>query len=1110
MTKCSHLPQSRLPGIAHAPDYIFAAALERIPANSNQKQYKMRQNSLLYQKACRRFIVILSLICFAGAAIGQGRRITGKVVTNENDSAVAGATVIVKGSKISAVTAMDGTFSLTAPANSTLIISSIGFVTQELRVSNAAVLNVFLVSTQQNIQQVVVIGYGTAKRKDLTGAISSVSAEQIEKVPVTTLEQAIQGRAAGVQVTSNDASPGGNINVLIRGTGSLANNGNVPLYVVDGYPLETGGINNINPNDIAAIDILKDASATAIYGIRAANGVVIVTTKKGRKNGVQVSGDMYEAFQNRPKEYKVLNAEQFATVANTVAAQSNGNFQSFDAWSNPSALHSVDWQHALYREGLTQNYSLAIRGGSDKVQTSNSIGFYNQKGIVQGSYFKRLTFASNVDFQPVKWLRSSSSFKYSHQDQNVPFGYSGSNNLLALSELPPTLDSGNAATYQIYDGHGNYGFFNPIYTYVAKYSNPLFSINNNRYENLNNFFLLSSSLEATIVDGLRIKTNAGITYNAYNGYYFSPEDDRLVNQYGAQAGATQNAAYSQSINTSFDWLWENTLAYDHTFGRHTINFVGGVTAQKNKYNSMAGSGVPPNNTIMDLAQSTAAVFTPGQNGQTITSLASEFARINYNYDDRYFITGTLRRDGSSKFDVGHQYGTFPSGAVKWHAKNESFLSGVSWLSDLNFRGSYGEVGNSQTIAPFQFLALYAAGSAATTSPNYGYTFGVPKTYAPGIYSTQPANPNLKWETDYQTDIGTDIAFFNGSLRLTADWYERKSKDFLLTIPAPAQTGYSFLTQNIGSMLNRGLEFAVGFNHTVRREFSFGANVTLSTVYNKLTAINSGTTNLPNFGNPTTTIPALGWTPFSESKVGMPVGEFYGYKSLGIFQNQAQIDALNAKAAAKGFAAYQKTITRPGDRYFADVNGDGTVNATDETSLGSPLPKFFGGLTLDATYGAWDFNIYFYGIYGNKIFNFAESSLESFQNRSFVGVENLSLNYVEHAWTPKNPSNTYARITSNDDAIGSNVASSAYIENGSYLKVKNLTIGYTLPARIASMASLSRVRCYVSTQNLFTVTGYKGLDPEIGTQGGNATQNGVDNGTYPSSRYFTVGLNVVFK
>ena len=1057
----------------------------------------------------------LSLLCCCTAVFGQNRTVTGKVVANENDSTLPGTTVSVKGKRVSTVTKEDGSFSLSVPPNAVLVFSSIGYAPQEIAVGNSSTFTIRLVSNSLVLQQVVMVGYNSVKRKDLTGAVSSVNADQIAKIPITTMEQAMQGRAAGVQVTQNDGSPGGNINVLIRGTGSLANNSNAPLYVVDGYPLEAGGINNINPNDIATLDILKDASATAIYGMRAANGIVIITTKKGRKNATQITLDGYEAFQSRPKEYKVLNAEQFATLANQVAAASNGNFQSFSAWSNPAALHNVDWQNALYRPGLTQSYNLAVRGGSDKVQTATSLSWYNQKGIVQGSYFKRFTLSTNLDYQPVKWLRSSTSLKYSRQDQNVPFGSNGSNNLLALSELPPTLDSGNAKTYQISDGQGNYGFYNPIYTYVAKYSNPLFSINTNRYQNLSNWMLLSSSLEVTIVDGLTIKTNAGITYNGYNGFYFQPEDDRLVNQYGAQAGATQNALYNQTTNSSFDWLWENTVSYNKQFEKHTIKFDAGIAAQKNQYNAMKGSGIPPNNTIMDLSQSSAVVFTPNTpglpivNGQTFSTLESQFGRLNYSYDERYYITGTVRRDGSSKFDVGHQYGVFPSGAIKWRAKNESFLKYVNWLDDLAFRGSYGATANEQPIPVYQFLALYASGTGANTAPNYGYTFGSPKTFAPGIYSLQPANPNLKWETDYQTDIGLDAAFLNGNLRLTADWFNRKSKDFLLFIPAPAQSGYSFLGENVGTMDNKGVELAIGYNHT-SQEFSWGANFTLTTVSNKLLSISTGVSQLADFGNPTTNIPADGWNPFSITKPGEPVGEFYGYKSLGIFQSQPQIDALNQVAVSKGFAAYQKTITQPGDRYFADVNNDGTVNATDEVPLGSPFPKFFTGLNLDGSYGHWDVNIYFYGSYGNKIFNFAESSLESFQNRSFVGVENISQTYLANAWTTENHSNRYARITSNDDAIGSNVASSVYVENGSYLKLKSLTVGYTLPTNLIDRFGLAKLRVYASTQNLFTITGYKGLDPEIGFQGGNATQNGIDNGTFPSSRYVTVGLNIAFK
>jgi hypothetical protein len=341
-----------------------------------------------------------------------------------------------------------------------------------------------------------------------------------------------------------------------------------------------------------------------------------------------------------------------------------------------------------------------------------------------------------------------------------------------------------------------------------------------------------------------------------------------------------------------------------------------------------------------------------------------------------------------------------------------------------------------------------------------------------------------------------------------DWFNRKSKDFLLTLAAPAQSGYNFLTRNVGSAVNKGVEIAINYNHTVK-EFNYGIGLTLTTVNNTLTSITSGTDFVTNFGG--LTLPGIGWTTFTETHIGQSIGEFYGYKSLGIFQSQEQVDKLNAAAAAKNPANqyYQKSATGPGDRYFADTNGDGHVTADDQISLGSPLPDFYGGLSLDASYKAWDFNIYFYGVYGNKILNYQKSALESFQNRSFVGVQNVSLAYFKNHWTPDNPSNTYSRATYNDDAVGSNVPSSAWIEDGSYLKLKNITVGYTFPSSVINKITASKLRVYVSAQNLFTVTKYSGLDPEIGMQNGNATQNGVDNGTYPSSRYFTVGLNLIF-
>jgi TonB-linked SusC/RagA family outer membrane protein len=1074
----------------------------------------MKKNVLLNKFNSRKksLMVFLLTIFTCYTSFAQTRQITG-TVTEANGSSIPGASVKIKGATTGTTTDVNGTFKLNVQDRTVLIISFTGYETQEISVGSNTTLNVKLASSVSNLNEVVVIGYGTAKRKDLTGSISSVSAATIEKVPVTSLDQALQGRAAGVQVTNNDASPGGNVTVLIRGTGSLAQYGNGPLYVIDGYPVSTGGINNINPSDIASIDILKDASATAIYGIRAANGVVIVTTKKGKKDGVQVSLDAYSAFQARPKEYKILNAQQFATLADEVAANDPAKqFSILPIWANPSSLTNVDWQNAVYRSGVTQNYSLGIRGGNEKVQSATSIGYYDQKGIVLGSYFKRLTLGVNLDYQATKWLKSSTSAKYAYQNANNPLG---TGSLGVLAQLPPTLDGGNNVTNQISDGKGNYGFFNPIYTYVAKYSNPVYNINNNQYQNINQYFLGNSSLEATIFDGLKIKSNAGATITGFNGSYYQPEDDRLINQYGAAAGASGTAQYSQNLNSSFDWLWENTISYDKTFGKHTINFVGGVSEQKTTYNQFSGSGVPPNSAIRDISQVTNLKL--GSSAQNIQTLASQFARLGYNYDERYFITGTVRRDGSSKFDDGHKYGVFPSGAVSWKAKKESFLKDVDWLSDLKFRGSYGAVGNEVPIGTFAYQSLYSSGLSATNSGNLGYPFGKTGgnegTYQGGIASVQPDNPSLRWETDYQTDIGTDISFLHGDLTLTVDWFNRKSKDFLLNIAVSPQTGYNNLNQNIGTMSNKGWEFALNYNHSFR-DFRFGAGLTVSVIKNTLTSLTNGTTFITNPQGLTAAqggvnLTGQGWSIYSETKVGQPVGEFYGFKSIGIIQSQAQIDALNAAAVAKGNSFYYFAATGPGDRLFADVNHDGTVNASDEVSLGSPQPKFFGGLNLDGAYKAWDFNLYFYGVYGNKILNYQESNLQTFQGRGSVSIENVSQQYYQNAWTATNPSNTYARVLYNDDNNQNGVPSSNWIENGSFLKLKTVTIGYTFPGDLSKKISLTKVRIYVSSQNLFTITSYKGLDPEIGTQGGFGSQSGVDNGTYPSSRFYTVGLNVTF-
>lgn len=1055
--------------------------------------------------------LLLLLFMLSTAARAQNTQVSGRITSNESDSAVSSATVAVKGGKAAAAADDNGNFKIAAAPNAVLIISAVGYVTQEVPVNNQSNITVHLASGTQALEQVVVVGYGTQKRKDVTGSIASISAATIEKVPVTTLDQAMQGRAPGVQIINNDAAPGGNVSVLIRGIGSIASGGNQPLYVIDGYPT-TAGINNINPNDIASIDILKDASATAIYGIRAANGVVIITTKKGVKNKVQVSLDAYTGIQTKPERYDLLNAQEWAALSNEVEdADSTHSYHGLPIWRTPQALHSVDWQDAIYRTGLTQNYTVGIRGGNDKVQAAMSFGYYDQKGIVIGSFFKRYSLNLNLDYQATSWLKSSTSVKYAYQDANNPLG---TGNLLQIAINPPTLDSGNRLTYQIKDANGNYGFYNPINPNVNKFGNPVYSVETNQYQNVTNYVLATSSLEATLYDGLKIKTNLGANVTNFSSFYLQPADDRAARQY--PGSVTTPANYHQTMNKTFEWLWENTLSYDKTFGSHTINFVGGISAQKNTWTGTGGGGIPPNNVTRDLSLVSNLVLDqnlPGTNtgnGQNIYTLASEFARITYQFADRYMLTATIRRDGSSKFDTGHKYGTFPSAAIGWRIKNESFLKNANWIYDLKIRGSWGEVGNEAPIGLFQYQSLYAGNYPSNVNggglDNYGYPFN--KIYQNGIAQIQPANPTLKWETDKQTDIGIDAAFLQGDLTFTGDWFTRDSKDFLLQLRSSPQTGYNFLTRNVGSMRNTGFEFALNYRHNAGNGFGYGAGLTLTTIKNKLTDITSGVSYLQNFGG----LNLNGfqeWSEFSRSYVGGPVGEFVGYKAIGIYQSQKEIDDRNA--AAPGGIYRPGTVAVPGDRIFADVTGDGIVNADDKIPLGNPQPKFYGGLNLDATYKAWDINIYFYGSYGNKILNYVESNLESFSKRGSEGTDNVTREYYLNHWTPDNRSNRFARAAANggDNSSLNNVPSSVWIENGSFLKLKNVSIGYTLPTGLLNRISISRVRVYVSSQNLFVITKYSGLDPEIGIQGGNATQNGVDNGTYPSSRYFTFGLNVSF-
>ena len=1041
--------------------------------------------------------LVLTVLMYQ-VSFAQSKQISGKVT--DASGPLPGVSVKIKGSEAGTSTDENGVFSINAPSDAVLVVSYIGYGRQEVKVGERTSVNVVLIADNTTLSEVVVVGYGTQKRKDLTGAVSSVSAEQIAKVPVTQLDQALQGRSAGVQVTNNDGAPGSSVTVLIRGVGSLGNND--PLYVVDGYPM-SGGLNNINPNDIATMDILKDASATAIYGVRASNGVVIITTKKGKRDGVQISFDALSSAQSEPKKYDVLDAQTWATLANQTAG-----FDKLPEWSNPSTLRNIDWQNEVYRPGLRQNYNVALRGGSEKVLAAFSAGYYDQKGVVLGSFFKRMNLGMNIDYNANKWLKSSSSAKFSRRNDLNPFGTGA---LATLSELIPTIGA-NKLTNEARDANGNYGYFDPINTYTKSWNNPLYTIETPDRKNFSNFFLGNTSLEATLIEGLKIKTNIGVNISDYSGYNFTPSDLRSFRQYNVSS-PNELSTYSQSANNSYELLWENTLSYSKTFGKHGLDLLAGVSQQENTYRETGGNGNDlPSDEMRDLSQVQNLV---AFGREEKFSLASQFGRVNYRFNDKYLVTATIRRDGSSKFYTGNKYGIFPSASIAWKAKQESFLKDVGFLSDLKFRAGYGEVGNERGIRPFQYLARYSSGGPATSGSNVGYPFG--GIFQPGLAYVNIDNTGLTWETSKQTNIGVDAAFLNNRLTATLDYYRKDSRDFLLQIPVSSQQGVTQKAQNVGSIRNQGIEIALNYTQKVK-DFTYGIGFNLTTVDNKLLTISNSQSSILNLVVLTT--PANGWNQFSRTSVGQSIGEFYGYESAGIFQTQTEINDLDAKAPDKHYQGNNQQPSQPGDRKFKDTNNDGQITPDDRVSLGSPIAKFYGGMNLDLSYKAFDFNAFFYGSYGNKIFNYQARNLESFQAPGFVGIQNVSQEYYENRWTTTNPSNRYARVNYNDDISANNVASSQYVEDGSYLRLRNVTLGYTIPPSLSNKLAISKVRLYIAAQNLFTFTKYSGLDPEIGlptgtdpnnnnAQASSATASGIDIGTYPASKFYTLGLNVTF-
>lgn len=901
---------------------------------------------------------------------------------------------------------------------------------------------------EQKIDEVVVIGYGKAKAKDLTGSVSVINLTKAGNQPVADIGQAIQGRASGVSVI-NSGEPGSNVTFRIRGTGTIQNND--PLIVVDGMPLN-GGLNQINMNDVESINILKDASSTAIYGARGANGVVMITTKRGAKGGI-LNFDTFTGVQSVTNMTKVLNASQYAQLNNELLA--NGGQATNPEFANPAALgNGTDWLKALFSPAMMSSYSLSYGDRSEKSNIYVSASYFNQKGVVLNTNYDRYIVQLNGDTKIKPFLKIGNSVKLQH-DVKTKGSYDIKNTILSLPTRP------------IYDASGNYagpgsnsmlygGIDNPIgKASIVDISTKGYNIQGNIYAELD------------IIKDLKFKSLGGVEANLWYDRTWSPK-------YAWGVSTQDNSYLYEGSNRSITMLWDNTLTYDKNFGEHHINAVVGTSAQTNQYNYLNASiqKFASDNT----QQIDNGILQPVPHGNMAEwALMSYLGRATYNYADKYYLTATIRRDGSSRFGKDNQWGWFPSAALAWRISNENFLKDSKTINNLKLRLGYGITGN-------QNIGNYASASSYNT---YQYNFN--NTFVSAVMPTMLPNPYVKWEGQEQYNVGFDLDLFNNRISLIVDGYIKNTNKMLVPMSVPVTSGYSDVytpSINAGKIQNKGIEATLSTKNFVGENFRWSTDAVVS--YNKNNAVDINTkTYIPGAQDGNNLNRMLGLT-----MAGYPVNVFYGYVTDGIFQNQAEVNAHAVQTPGSS----STTSTAPGDIRFKDLNNDGVINDKDRTIIGNPNPKFTFSLNNTFTYKNFDLTIFLQGSYGNDIMN-----VNRMYTESMSVIQNQSTAVLAR-WTGEGTSYSMPRAVFGDPNQNTRV-SDRYVEDGSYIKVKNINLSYTLPKGVFG-ENLNMVKVFLSAQNLITWTKYSGFDPEVPV-------NGIDNGTYPITRTVSLGLNIGF-
>ncbi len=979
------------------------------------------------------------------------------VVKDSNGEPLLGVNVLVKGTTIGAVTDIDGNFSFEAPAGSTLVVSYIGFKSQEVKVKGNAPLNIILKEDSEALDEVVVVGYGIQKKSDVTGALSSVKGEDLTKLSISRTDQALQGQMAGVMVQNSVAAPGESPNIIIRGGNSLKGE-NAPLVVIDG--VLGGDLSLIDPNDITSIEVLKDASSTSIYGSRGANGVIMVTTKRGQSGKPTVSYSGYVSMQQVSKTMDMLDGPGMYNMLKEIETNYPKSAFKIPSWVDPNNLNNVDWQDEVFRTAPMTGHSLSVSGGTETTKYSLSGNYLMHQGIIKNSDFNRAGIRANIEQKLGKTVTvgallnasRSTSTSASINQMNGSDGGGVTFCALAFSPLVPIYDADGKFSGPLQDG--------------AQMNNPVALINDQVVDNFRNYFQGTAFLEWEIINGLRFKTAWTYTYSDNKKRQFTSGENLL-------AYKGQGYAYLEDRETT-NWLGENTLTYSKTFNKdHSLNVVAGFTAEASDYftNTSSGKGFDIESLgywNMGLADKNLLGATSGGNHSAI---ASWLGRVNYAYKGKYLASVSFRADGSSKFAKNNKWGYFPSAALGWRISEEDFMKDISWIQNLKLRASYGETG-SQAITAYQSLASFS-----TTS--YVLNGSSAVALAPG----RVPNPDLKWETTKQTDIGIDLSVLSGRISLVADYYYKKTVDLHYDKILPYYTGYSTQTQNIGSKSNRGWEFSLNTQNLVG-DFKWSTSLNIALNREKVLELGDDEYFYTNGSGG-----ALG-SSFNETgivKVGEPLGNFYGYVFDGIYQNQAEVDALPSSSAAVGAVK------------FKDLDGDGEITTKDRKIIGNANPKFIFGIGNDFSYKNFDLSFMFQGTYGNDIANLMNVSFGTAPSTN--SVYNVFKYVYENAWRGEGTSNTQQALNQ-----GAGPMSDRFVEDGSYIRLKNLTLGYTLPKSVISKIGISNLRFYVSGQNLFTITGYSGYDPEVSSRTGNYNL-GFDGGSYPSVRSYTFGLNL---